>query len=459
MAHRELAEQMPLTLKITSKQKHILGADSVHVFSVHGGTVGRAPDNDWVLPDPDRYISARHAIVDYQGGAYYLTDSSTNGVFVNDSDQPVGKGTPLRLYDGDRLRMGDYQFLARIVNVSADGTEDTGVFIADDADDPETPEDPGTGDLRVLEHEALTRPDPEARIQVEEAAIEPDLSELSLQDTGTSAAAEPDDHRATRPYSGDAPDLTGNSPFADPEFTPEDFGQSGIYESPGDGASNTRALAIIMEAAGLDPSRLPPGREQQTLITIGHFIRATAEGTINVLRTRSLVKAQFRLSQTTIQPKENNPLKFSPNAEEALKHLFYKRPADYLPPVEAVEEALEDVRAHQAATVVAMRASFRDLLDRFDPETLEDKFNRGLKRGALLKSSNKSKFWDLYRDYYQVIAGHSDENFANIAGPRFADAFDEEMRRLTGRAPTDTDSLTDEEDGDEDFLTRRDDKA
>ena len=37
---------MPLTLKITSKQRHILGPDSTHVFSVHGGTVGRGPDND-----------------------------------------------------------------------------------------------------------------------------------------------------------------------------------------------------------------------------------------------------------------------------------------------------------------------------------------------------------------------------------------------------------------------------
>jgi type VI secretion system protein len=447
---------MPLTLKITSKQKHILGADSVHVFSVHGGTVGRAPDNDWVLPDPDRYISARHAIIDYQGGAYYLTDSSTNGVFVNDSDQPVGKGTPLRLYDGDRLRMGDYQFLARIVNVSADGTEDTGVFIADDAEVTGTAEDPGTGDLRVLEHEARTRPEPSTPAGKAAAqSIEPDISELSLADTGRRPAAAPEDHRATRPRPDPKPASDEPSPFAETEFTAEDFGQSGVYESPATGPGDARALAVILEAAGLDPSRIPAGREQQTLITIGHFIRAAAEGTINVLRTRSLVKAQFRLNQTTIQPKENNPLKFAPNAEEALKHLFYKRPADYLPPVEAIEEALEDVRAHQAATVVAMKAAFRDLLERFDPDGLEDKFNRGLKRGALLKATNRAKFWDLYRDYYQVIGGHSDENFANIAGPRFAEAFDAEMRRLTGREPAGADAL---DDADEDLSLGADER-
>jgi hypothetical protein len=83
---------MPLTLKIVSKQRHILGADSVRVFSVHGGSIGRSPDSDWVLPDPDRYISGHHATIDYRDGAYYLRDTSTNGVFVNRSDQAVGRG-------------------------------------------------------------------------------------------------------------------------------------------------------------------------------------------------------------------------------------------------------------------------------------------------------------------------------------------------------------------------------
>ena len=99
-----------------------------------------------------------------------------------------------------------------------------------------------------------------------------------------------------------------------------------------------------------------------------------------------------------------------------------------------------------------MKAAFRDLLERFDPDGLEDKFNRGLKRGALLKATNRAKFWDLYRDYYQVVAGHSDENFANIAGPKFADAFDAEMHRLTGREPAGGDGLDSvEEDEDPDF--------
>ncbi|MGI9265023.1 MAG: type VI secretion system-associated FHA domain protein, partial [Gammaproteobacteria bacterium] len=143
---------MPLTLRITSAEKDILGPDSTRVFGVHGGSIGRAPDNEWPLPDPRHYLSAHHAIIDYQGGGYYLTDTSTNGVFVNDSDQPVGKGTPLRLYDGDRIAMGDYRFDVNIVNVSGKGAGDTGVFVSsDDAEDDPSDKDEATEDLEQPE--------------------------------------------------------------------------------------------------------------------------------------------------------------------------------------------------------------------------------------------------------------------------------------------------------------------
>ena len=146
---------MPLTLRIISPQKDLLGSDSTKVFSVHGGTIGRAPDNDWVLPDPGRYLSAHHAIIDYQNGAYYLTDSSSNGVYVNDSDQSVGSGAPIRLHNGDRLRMGKYRFAASIVNVGRDKTSDTGIFVADDGDEGDEFTDTATQPALAVERLGL----------------------------------------------------------------------------------------------------------------------------------------------------------------------------------------------------------------------------------------------------------------------------------------------------------------
>ena len=68
---------------------------------------------DWVLPDPDKFISGRHCEVRYEGSAFWLHDVSRNGTFVNGSNQRlIG---PHRLGQGDWLRIGRY-----VVSVSID---------------------------------------------------------------------------------------------------------------------------------------------------------------------------------------------------------------------------------------------------------------------------------------------------------------------------------------------------
>lgn len=107
-------EPMPLKLRVISDQYKQLGKASSQLFGVHGGNIGRASDNDWVLPDPDRYVSSHHAKVSFRAGNWILEDVSTNGIFVNDSDTPLAVSGPRKLKDGDRLRFGDYDIIVSI---------------------------------------------------------------------------------------------------------------------------------------------------------------------------------------------------------------------------------------------------------------------------------------------------------------------------------------------------------
>ena len=100
---------MPLRLQIISRHRQGLGERSVKEFGRDGGTIGRSLESDWVLPDGQRYVSSRHASIDFRSGSYYIVDTSTNGVYVNDSEQPVGRGNPQRLFTGDRIRLGEYE--------------------------------------------------------------------------------------------------------------------------------------------------------------------------------------------------------------------------------------------------------------------------------------------------------------------------------------------------------------
>jgi len=93
---------MAIKLRVISDHYQELGEQRSRVFGVNGGTIGRAPDNDWILPDAKRLVSGHHCEIEYRSGAYWLSDKSTNGVFVNEADDPVSETGPVALQDGDK---------------------------------------------------------------------------------------------------------------------------------------------------------------------------------------------------------------------------------------------------------------------------------------------------------------------------------------------------------------------
>ena len=110
---------MALRLRVVSEHSTRLGPLATKVFGVHGGTIGRATDNEWILPDPERYLSGKHARIDFRAGAYVLVDTSSNGTYVNGAQVPLGKYHDYALKDGDYIRLGEYELL-----VSIDKTND-----------------------------------------------------------------------------------------------------------------------------------------------------------------------------------------------------------------------------------------------------------------------------------------------------------------------------------------------
>ena len=115
---------MPLRLQVISAHRESMGGSHIQEFSACGGYIGRSLDCEWPLPDSKRYISARHAMIDYQSGAYYLVDLSRNGVFINGAETPVERSNPQRLFDGDTLRLGEFEIRVAIIEDASAGDED-----------------------------------------------------------------------------------------------------------------------------------------------------------------------------------------------------------------------------------------------------------------------------------------------------------------------------------------------
>src|SRR5690606_7719597 len=145
----------------------------------------------------------------------------------------------------------------------------------------------------------------------------------------------------------------------------------------------------------------------------------------------------FRLSNTTIQPQDNNPLKLSAGVEETFANLLLRDSAAHLPPVEAVREAFDDLQQHQQLVLKAMRAALDAFVSRLDPEELEQKFARG-RSNVLMNAANRLKHWDLYKDLYDVVAHHPPGQLPLQFLDDFTQAYEQELERAgreTGAEP------------------------
>jgi type VI secretion system protein len=478
---------MALKLRVISDHYKALGKRSSRLFGVTGGKIGRAQDNDWILPDPDRYVSSHHCKVEFRAGRWMLEDTSTNGVFINGSDTPASVEGAYTLQDGDRLRLGDYEVLVSIderndfaadesgqipapprvrnksnVKTHARATDndlgeelDLTDLISDSAIAPAPKLPPpqrassapapldlesalalDSDDLRAMGPVPVV-PAPAKAPRTAFASLLGDSAEHKTVAHGRKAEAppkieeprKPDDwHMQTRPYDRKALQaLTSPAALAKVERIekPEPERPKRIADSMS--AEPSSGVEALCRGAGIDPASLPADAQNALLTLAGQMLREAVLGLMESLKSRSDMKSRMRLTQTTIQPGENNPLKFSASVEEAVLKLLDPHGSRYLGPIDAIRESFADVRTHQNAVVGAMQAAVDELMNRIEPGELQERFDRGLKRGPLLGATNKMKYWDLYLEFYQVLNQRGEQGLPTLFSEEFARTYAERV--------------------------------
>ena len=388
---------MPLTIKIISEHRDLVGDDHVREFHEQGGTIGRSLQNDWILPDPDRYISGRHATIDYRGGMYYLADTSSNGVYMNGEIEPIGNGNPRRLFDGDHMRMGDFEFEIRI---------DKGESLVM----PLEPEEPSiaTGDFEQFVDEEVLETGMQMLDEEEITGDDEFQSFLFGEQKKKSPEPEPipeiDDEPANDALSGEA--------------TPADQAV---------GVSAEDLFDSFLDGLGISRVELHPAvNRPEMMLTAGMVLREFVEGTVKLLSSRANLKNAFRLEQTTVLPRHNNPMKFSENTGDLVKQLLLGSEGEYLGARDAVREACQDLVNHQNAFLDAMNSAFIEFADRFDPDELQEGFDRAID-SKLFAFMNKSKYWDLYSNLYPIMTEKGGGRFPQMFGEEFVKAYERQV--------------------------------
>ncbi len=190
------------------------------------------------------------------------------------------------------------------------------------------------------------------------------------------------------------------------------------------------ALDLLLKGMGYSDLEVPDAAVPLVLELTGQLLRESVLGTMQALRARASIRQEMRMDLTAIRPKENNPLKFSPSLDEALTHLLAPRAKGYLPPVEAVREAFEDLKIHQVATMAGMEAAMKLVLKRFNPAVLEQRIQKNNVLDSVLPMKRKAEMWGLFTELYAEIAKEAEADFSAVFGQSFIRAYDKHVKQL-----------------------------
>jgi len=526
-----------------------------------GARIGRATDNDWVLADPDKYISSHHASIEFRNNSYYITDTSSNGVFMPPSEVPLGRNNKVALRDGDQLGIGEYQIKVSVtadefltpkrasdafkgspknIDVEQDPFMDLGANpianMIDDADNltddfstPEadfdddffaTPSSASADKMVAVEsnhvptldeafspasgsedssfpsfEEIPETPQPGSNAQ---AGLlpenwfdddEPELNPFAPAPAATPSPAIPDvapiktpklpitsAELDVSPVAPDAPtvldvsavpptpvaqDLSPVAPSASTlDLSPESLStDSAIHKpkpaaprpapEPSDIAPAAPVKSVDNQAPGVNQDIIQrfcqgAGIEDElarqltpdTFYNVGQMLRIAVQGTMDVLLTRTKIKNEMRLDVTTIRAAENNPIKFSISSDEALERLLEKEEhGGYMEPVEALEEAFNDIKAHQMAVIAGMQIALQSVLKRFDPERLEARLQKQSPISASIPIHKQAKLWSQFEQLYEDIETEAQDDFNRLFGHAFASAYEQQVQQLKSAQP------------------------
>ena len=260
---------MPLKLAITSYQRLSPGQEITKILDRGSLSIGRAAQTDWILQDPERILSGKHCTIHHRDGHYYLTDNSTNGTFINDSEERVPRNQTVKLNDGDRFVLGEYEIAvtllpgaAELAEVEPDGPATDVVpgpgasspFAADLIDagvepdrDPARPGKPSFTDLFSEDSLGLKRPaspPPQGRSSTEPSAdlLAPDRAFFEPP------ALIPETPPPASPASPSAPSSPPVDQFAEPEIPEPGVLEPGVLEP----------MAPVSDQRAPDIADLPP---------------------------------------------------------------------------------------------------------------------------------------------------------------------------------------------------------
>ena len=380
-------------------------------FGVDGGTIGRAAECTLVLPDPERHISRIQAEIRCSGTQYFLRNrGGTNPLKLN--SELLAPDESRSLTHGDEIVIAQF-----VMRVDLEGAEPSRTPTVDQAlpgqlyrswDNPETPNALTAQALASMAEQSANahKLDFEPTPRTRTTAMLDDLNRVALS--------------AARIQSAETGKKTATGQSSD--------------------ESTAQLLQAFLQGAGLDELPRLAGMtgkrtlDAATMHRIGELLRLQSDGITQLLSSRKQIKNEIRAELTVISARNNNPLKFSQDSKAALLQLLSTRPLrGFLEGPAAVQDAMDDLLAHQAGFVAGMKEAMRGLIKRFDPDELEKRLKHKSMIDSMLPINRKAKLWELFTERYAELASEAEVDFEQLFGEEFLRAYEERINQSSGK--------------------------
>ncbi|WP_250517081.1 type VI secretion system-associated FHA domain protein TagH [Caballeronia sp. INDeC2] len=465
---------MTLTLTVQGKDSDLPRTVDIE----ESATIGRAPDCTLVLDDAQRGISRIQARIERRGDAYVLVDAGSNPTLLN--DEALDGSREAALAHEDRIRIGAYTLVvstqtghaidqtlmtqpaphtlppvaslpetpefeappsAPLIpddwNAPHDRSMQRAKPVQKEDDSPFTPDplaaspllrEPGDfgGEANQALMDALSAGDPlrDAGAGGKRRAAEPSRSlEHVSPERAMSAIPEPahDEPADTRSAS--------SAPSADMRSAAR---HDANPRKPPQSHERDDTLGALIQGLGIDPADVAHIGATDLARLAGSMLREATQGTMSVLRARALTKREGRMAMTMIEERDNNPLKFFPDADRALTQMLGARGRGYLPPQEALRAAFSDIQAHELALIAGMRAALDEAMARMDPAVIERSLDAPSRLDAIV-GNHKARLWQRFVKTWDQVSRDAGDDFQQRIGEPFGRAYQAQLDALQSR--------------------------
>ncbi|KXI21215.1 type VI secretion system-associated FHA domain protein TagH [Photobacterium sanguinicancri] len=393
---------MDFQLSVISYHRYTSQLDAVKPLnSVKENTplfIGRSELCDWNLPDPERVISSKHAVIENQDGRLYIKDLSTNGLFINRNVEPLGKNKHHQLAIGDVISLSDYEIEVQVFTSDkvepsskrAEASQSNSDELGIPAKDLMLKSDAKKESISEVNNElyigniqdSFTSPSNESidLMQFNESIPE-DWSVLFEEPTPINSVSQAPQYNKASQVVGNQHDcveategqeesseiVTENTNSSmrpqpvQPKKTP--LGTLSLAEEN----DESKLLQAFIEGMKVHGHQIHPEMNEQWWYEMGESVCLLLTGLMTTLQKRSDFKQTNRLMHTSFKRQENNPLKFSANFEDAIHNLYHRKSPSFLSAPRAIQEAFSDIDQHEKAMVYGTKGAVKGVMSALEP--------------------------------------------------------------------------------------------